>query len=394
LFFVFCIEERRVTSTNLSGFRAIAVLAVVICLAGTAGCARTETASAPKASDEVLIPDALVQAAKKEGHLNVIALPHDWCGYGDLIAGFKAKYGITVSEFNPDAGSVDELEAVRSTRGDPNKAPDVLDLGVVTAQEAKADGLLQPYKVVTWRSIADKFKDTEGYWYGDYYGLIVFQVNTEIVKSTPLDWASLKSPSYKNMVALGGDPHNSYMASLAVFAAGLAAAPADVSEATRAGLIYFADLHQRGNLLNRTGNAGNFYSGGSPIVLRWDYLAFGERAMKQAPKMEIVLPRSGAAGAIYAQAISAFAPHPNAAKLWMEYLYSDEGQLGFMKGYCNAVRSADLYQRGRVPANIAAGLLPPSVQRGVVFPNPHERQTIRDITGREWDKTVGLIFNN
>src|SRR5882724_13702023 len=50
----------------------------------------------------------LVAAAKKEGQLTTIALPHDWCGYGDVIAGFKAKYPeITINELNPDAGSGD-----------------------------------------------------------------------------------------------------------------------------------------------------------------------------------------------------------------------------------------------------------------------------------------------
>src|SRR5271166_5504195 len=48
--------------------------------------------------------DDLVQAAKKEGALTVIALPRDWCGYGALIDSFKAKYGIAVNELNPDGG--------------------------------------------------------------------------------------------------------------------------------------------------------------------------------------------------------------------------------------------------------------------------------------------------
>ena len=51
----------------------------------------------------------LVAAATAEGQLTTIALPHDWCGYGAVIDGFKAKYpGITVNELNPDAGSADE----------------------------------------------------------------------------------------------------------------------------------------------------------------------------------------------------------------------------------------------------------------------------------------------
>src|SRR4051794_20631693 len=73
--------------------------------------------------------DQLVAAAKKEGQLNVIALPHDWCGYGDLIESFKAKYGIQVNELNPDAGSGDELEAIKANKGNAGpQAPDVIDV--------------------------------------------------------------------------------------------------------------------------------------------------------------------------------------------------------------------------------------------------------------------------
>ena len=57
---------------------------------------------------------ALYEAAKAEGQLTVIALPATWCAYGEAIAGFKAKYPeITVNELNPDAGSADEIEAIR-----------------------------------------------------------------------------------------------------------------------------------------------------------------------------------------------------------------------------------------------------------------------------------------
>jgi putative spermidine/putrescine transport system substrate-binding protein len=60
----------------------------------------------------------LADAAKKEGAFTVIALPHDWCGYGDVIAGFKAKYpGITIDELNPDAGTADEIEAIKGNTG-------------------------------------------------------------------------------------------------------------------------------------------------------------------------------------------------------------------------------------------------------------------------------------
>ena len=128
--------------------------------------------------------DDLVAAAKKEGQLTTIALPHDWCGYGALIDGFKAKYGLTVNELNPDAGSGDEIEAIKANKGNTGpQAPDVIDVGLSFGPSAKAEGLLQPYKVATWDTIPDSAKDADGHWYGDYYGVLAFEVNKDIVKN-------------------------------------------------------------------------------------------------------------------------------------------------------------------------------------------------------------------
>src|SRR5882724_5524592 len=151
--------------------------------------------------------DDLVAAAKKEGQLTVIALPHDWCGYGTVIDAFKAKYGLTVNELNPDASSGDEVEAIKANKGNTGpQSPDVIDVGLSFGPSAKKDGLIQPYKVSTWDSIPDDQKDADGYWYGDYYGVLAFEVNTDIVKNVPADWADLLKPEYKNTVAIGGDP--------------------------------------------------------------------------------------------------------------------------------------------------------------------------------------------
>src|SRR6266508_941267 len=133
--------------------------------------------------------DDLVAAAKAEGQLTTIALPHDWCGYGAVIDGFKAKYPeITINELNPDAGSGDEVEAIKANKDNKGpQAPDVIDVGLSFGPSAKADGLIQPYKVSTWDSIPDSAKDAEGSWYGDYYGVLAFEVNTAVVKNVPKD---------------------------------------------------------------------------------------------------------------------------------------------------------------------------------------------------------------
>src|ERR1700754_3000569 len=125
----------------------------------------------------------LAAAAKKEGQLTVIALPHDWCGYGAVIDGFKAKYGLQVNELNPDAGSGDEVEAIKANKGNAGpQAPDVIDVGLAFGPSAKKDGVIQPYKVATWSTIPDSAKDSDGSWYGDYYGVLTFEVNKDIIK--------------------------------------------------------------------------------------------------------------------------------------------------------------------------------------------------------------------
>ncbi|RQP20718.1 MAG: ABC transporter substrate-binding protein, partial [Brucella intermedia] len=122
----------------------------------------------------------LIAAAKAEGELTTIALPHDWCGYGEIIKSFKDKYGLKVNELNPDAGSGDEIEAIKANKDNKGpQAPDVIDVGFAFGASAKKDGLIQPYKVATWDEIPDSAKDPEGHWYGDYYGVLAFEVNAE-----------------------------------------------------------------------------------------------------------------------------------------------------------------------------------------------------------------------
>ena len=209
--------------------------------------------------------DDLVKAAKQEGQLSVIALPHDWCGYGGMIDGFKAKYGLKMNELNPDAGSGDEVEAIRANKGNKGpQAPDVIDVGLSFGPTAKSEGLLMPYKVSTWATIPADQKDADGAWYGDYYGVLTFEVNKDIVKTSPADWPDLLGGDYANTVALAGDPRTSNQAILAVYAAGLSKADGDAAKAAQAGLDFFAAMNKKGNLVPTIGKVASLAQGGDP----------------------------------------------------------------------------------------------------------------------------------
>lgn len=335
--------------------------------------------------------DDLIAAAKKEGQLTTIALPHDWCGYGPIIEAFKAKYGLQVNELNPDAGSGDELEAIKANKGNKGpQAPDVIDVGLSFGPAAKSQGLLQPYKVSTWNTIADTAKDSEGYWYGDYYGALAFEVNKDIVTNVPSDWSDLLKPEYKNSVSLAGDPRASAQAIQAVYAAGLSVSKGDAAKAADAGLNFFADLNKSGNFVPVIGKAASLAQGATPVVVRWDYNALADRdTLKGNPAVEVIVPKSGVVAGVYVQGLSAYAPHPNAGKLWLEYLYSDEGQIGLLKGYCHPIRFQDIAEKKKIPSDLLAKLPPAEAYAKAVFPTLSEQDSAKEAITKKWDSVVG-----
>jgi putative spermidine/putrescine transport system substrate-binding protein len=334
----------------------------------------------------------LVAAATKEGALTVIALPHNWCAYGDVIAGFKAKYpGITINELNPDAGTADEIEAIKANKGNTGpQAPDVVDLGMAFAPTAKADGLLQPYKVATWGEIPDNIKDAEGYWYGDYYGVMSFGVNKDLISTTPTDWADLVKPEYANAISLTGDPRASAQAILAIMASGISRGAKPGDESGKKGLELFAEIHKAGNFVPVAGKAGTIAQGQTPIVAAWDYNLLAWRdGLNGNPPMEVVVPKSGVLAGVYVQAISAYAPHPNAAKLWMEYLYSDEGQTTWLKGYCHPARFSAMVKAGKFPKELLDKLPPAESYEKAIFPTVDELANNKAAVTGGWDSVVG-----
>ena len=334
---------------------------------------------------------ALVEAAKKEGELTIIAVPHDWCGYAGIINDFKAKYPfLKLNELDPDAGSGDEIEAIKANKGNKGpQSPDVIDVGLSFGPSSKAEGLLQPYKVSTWDSIPEAQKDAEGYWYGDYYGVLSFEVNADLVPNPPQDWADLKKPEYANMVALGGDPRTSNQSIMSVFAAGLSASGGNADTAADDGLKFFAELNKLGNLVPTGGSAAALAQGTTPITVRWDYLSLGDNdTLKGNPPVKTIVPKTGVVAGVYVQAISAYAPHPYAAKLWMEFLYSDEGQNLWLKGYCHPIRYPNLVETNAVPQEQLDKL--PDVE-GAVFPSLDQLAAAKELITTQWTTVVGAV---
>jgi len=332
----------------------------------------------------------LSAACKEEGMVTIIATPASWANYGEIFELFKAKSGAEINSLDENAGSADELAAIDANKDNKGpQAPDIIDVGYAYGDQAKDAGQIQPYKVSTWDAIPDTAiglpaKDPDGYWTGGYYGVMAIEVNTAVVTNVPQNWADLLKPEYAGQVALAGDPRSSNQAAQSVIGAALANGGS--FDDVQPGLDFFKQLNEAGNFVPVIAKPGTIAQGATPIVIAWDYIGFGDQAtLAGNPPIEVVYPSPSIAG-MYVQGISAYAPHPNCAKLWMEILHSDEGQLAWLKGHAIPIQIDDLTARGIITADLQA--MVPTVEAS--SPTPDQLSSARDIIKTGWDTTVGV----
>jgi putative spermidine/putrescine transport system substrate-binding protein len=326
----------------------------------------------------------LVAAAKKEGQLNVITLPADWANYGTIMKDFTAKYGIKINDANPDGSSQDEINAMEQLKGQ-SRAPDVLDMGTSFAIKADQEGLLAPYRVQTWSDIPSANKASDGTWYGDYGGYVAIGYNPAKVKVAPTSFKALLNPTYKNQVAINGNPTQASAAFSAVYAAALANGGSLGNIAP--GIAYFQKLHQEGNFVPVTAGPTTVESGQTPIVIWWDYLLASEIG-SVVKGFKIVIPTDAHYAAYYAQAISKTAPDPAAARLWEEYLYSVTGQNLWLEGKARPIELPTLIKDGTV--NTAANAALPVAPAGELqFPTQAQESAAESMVAQQWAAKVG-----
>ena len=322
--------------------------------------------------------DALVAEAKKEGTLNVIALPPDWANYGKVISAFTAKYGVKVDSAQPDAASQDEINAANQQKG-TDRAPDVFDLGQAVAL-ANTE-LFAPYKVSTWDTIPDGLKDANGTWVNDYGGYMSIGYNTAKVPE-PTSVKDLLKPEYKGKVALNGDPTQAGAAFNGVVMTSLANGGS--ADDIQPGIDFFASLKEAGNFLPTDPTAATIESGQTPLVIDWDNLNAAESAKLSTWK--VMVPKDALVGGYYFQAINKDAPHPAAARLWQEFLYSDEGQNLFLGGGARPVR-ADAMEKAGTIDQAAYAKLPPVSGTPTILTTEQSTKAA-DVLSKQWSKAT------
>ncbi len=365
---------------------SVAAMATLLAVAGcgapekkadTTTSSGVEAATATSAEDFGGM-DELVAAAEDEGTLNVIALPPDWANYGEMISAFEAKYDIKVNSDQPDAASQDEINAANDLQG-TDRAPDVFDLGQSVAL-ANTD-MYAPYQVETWDDIPDSFKAADGAWVNDYGGYMSIGYDSSVVPDVT-SVADLLKPEFKGKVALNGDPTQAGAAFSGVMMAAIAngGSPDDIAP----GVDFFSKLKKAGNFLTVDPDSTTIEQGTTPVVIDWDYL--GSAAAANVDTWKTVVPPEAVVAGYYYQAINADAPHPAAARLWQEFLYSDEGQNLWLKGGARPVRGDAMAEAGTIDADLWGAL--PEVEGEPVVPTDEQTVTAGEYLAKNWSKAI------
>jgi putative spermidine/putrescine transport system substrate-binding protein len=328
----------------------------------------------------------LIAGAKKEGHINSFGLDPAWVDYTDIIHRFQSKYGVSLNVESPTAIGAEIIQAVSSLKGQ-DREPDMVEVSVPFAQMGKAEGLFSPYKVASWRTVPTTMKDAHGYWAGSYWGAISFLALKSVVKRPPQEWHDLRRPEYKGMIAMSGDPRTSGQSLIAVMGASLANGGSldDIAP----GIEFFAQLKKIGNFIAVGANAANIEKGATPIALRFDFLNLVVRDGLEGRGGAVVnIPKKGVVGSYYCQAVDRSAPHPMGARLWQEFIFSDEGQLLFLKGYAHPARYKDLLRRHKVASSLAKRLPAPHFYRNLKFPSVAQIAKASTVLQQQWGPKV------
>ena len=336
------VMKRRVSAS------AVAVVAATVCGLGVSSAASAKvnwaTVTSAKAAGGM---SALVAAAKAEKTLNVIALPPTWANYGKEISTFEKKYGIKITSEAPDDSSAQEVQALSQDKGRSSE-PDVIDVGESYTAAQGFSSLVAPYKVATWSMIPAAAKASNGEWFNDYGGYISFGCNMSVVKVCPTSWSALESSQYKGDVTLNGAIGQAAAATDAVYAAALNTGGSLTN--VQPGISFFNTLKSDGNFNSTDCNSPSVIEANQcPILINWDYLnsakAYGLSA-NVAAHWKVVDPTGKEFAGYYVQSISKNAPHPAAARLWEEFLYSAQGQNIWLSGGARPIE---------LPAMVKAG---------------------------------------
>jgi len=297
----------------------------------------------------------LYQQALKEGALVSSNTGPGWANWGAVFRAFDARYpGVTLM-YN-DVGSGAAVKALEVNRQSP--LSDTAYFFGASGIEAQQRGLLDVFRPVGSERVPVLGKHAGGEWIAVHQLEIVFIVNKKLVKTTPRSWAELLHPNFANSVVYL-DPRSAGVGQVLVWAANFASGGS--YDNLSPGLDYIARLHKAGQVLRvvPTTPYAQFLRNEVPIWV--NFVNDGLRAKyrdRMGDAVDIVSPAEGALSALYTMGLVKGAAHPQAGRLWLNFVLSDIGQRLFAEGYVSPITanlqlSAEVKQRAIAHANLS-----------------------------------------
>ena len=289
-----------------------------------AGCAAPAAPAAQAALDlNTVTLDKLEEGAKAEGHVESVGMPDSWANWGETWEELTAKYAITHAD--TDMSSAEELNMFESEKDAPTK--DIGDVGLAFTSQAIERDLVQGYKTSYWDNVPDWAKGEDGKWMIAYTGVTTFLFNSDTSEGeAPTTWADVRNGTYKltiGDVLTGATGQGNVLATAYAFGGdmdNLDPAFEFWAEMAKAGRI------DQGDILLQRIQAGEVQLG-----VTWSYNALTYRDETPQYKFVVGVPQDGSILSGYASVINKYAPHPNAAALAREFIFSDEGQINLAK---------------------------------------------------------------
>jgi iron(III) transport system substrate-binding protein len=258
---------------------------------------------------------ALEEAAKKEGELTWYVSHYSSEGAEELGAEFAKLYGIKVNVVRKTA-QVAYQRLLQDLKNNQAVCDVFSSTDVGHYVRLKAEGKLEKYTPETVSKILPAFQnfDPDGYYHTTSAGLVVLTYNTAKVKAeeAPKKWPDLLDIKWKGKVSTGHPGFSGYVGTWVLMMTNLY------------GWAYFDKLEknqpQIGRSINDTVTALN--AGERQVAAGADgpTLFSAERGNPLA----VTYPSDGSVLIIAPSAIMKATKHPNAAKLFMEYLDSIE----------------------------------------------------------------------
>jgi iron(III) transport system substrate-binding protein len=300
-------ETARAISNLL--YRIAALAAVIACSAG------------PALADAAGVTKQLVDAAKKEGQVTYYTSA-DLALANKLKAAFEKKYGVTVNVLRQSSAPTFNRAVQEFDLG--VNAADVIETSVVSAfLDMKAKGMLMSFAPATANLIrSPKLSDPDHYWHAVKLELTSLNYNKDLLKpaDVPKTWKDLLDPKYKGKVVQGhikasGDT------GLIVF-----------NLVKMYGWEYFEGLRKNDVLTMQACTQNELVARGERLIMMCDYSQIETARIQHLPMIAGVLPKDGVFMLVGPVAVLAKAPHPNAARLLVDFLLSPEGQTIYVEG--------------------------------------------------------------